>query len=157
MDDCVKEDSDEEPDEENEEEEERAIEPDFSFNYEPDDTLFPNRDAGGSTVDIGTDAQSGASLSTSIGLESSVDAAETAAHSASEGARGNAHPVLDVRVGVDGLEAFAPTIELGSSTGPAPTRSLRSAGLRRRKATPSRQHDETEGQEDQVWTAPRQP
>ncbi|ETI42853.1 hypothetical protein F443_12108 [Phytophthora nicotianae P1569] len=97
MDDCVKEDRDEEPDEENEEEEERAIEPDFSFNYEPDDTLFPDRDAGGSTVDIGTDAQSGASLSTSTGLESSVDAAEIAAHSASKGARGNAHPVLDVR------------------------------------------------------------
>ncbi|KUF77818.1 hypothetical protein AM587_10007461 [Phytophthora nicotianae] len=69
MDDCAGVDSDEDPDEENDEEEERRIEPDFSFDHEPDGSLFHDRGGDGGAVDGGVDASNSASFAIFTGTE----------------------------------------------------------------------------------------
>ncbi|ETO82001.1 hypothetical protein F444_03767 [Phytophthora nicotianae P1976] len=78
MDDCAGVDSDEDPDEENDEEEERRIEPDFSFDYEPDGSLFHDRGGDGGAVDGGVDASNSASFAIFTGTEAlAVDPKKT--------------------------------------------------------------------------------
>ncbi|ETP23115.1 hypothetical protein F441_03693 [Phytophthora nicotianae CJ01A1] len=107
MDDCAGVDSDEDPDEENDEEEERRIEPDFSFDYEPDGSLFHDRGGDGGAVDSGVDASNSASFAIFTGTEAlAVDVENRPPPSqGDEAARINTQTVFDVRVGVDGLKA----------------------------------------------------
>lgn len=125
MDDCANEDSNDEPDEEDGQEEDRPIEPDFSFDYEPDNLLFPDRGGDGGAVADGADSPTGVSLSTFIGTEASTDTADVSSHRSEEPICANAQPAFDIRVGVDDLETFAPASKHGTA--------LRSAGLHKSK------------------------
>ncbi|ETI53322.1 hypothetical protein F443_03700 [Phytophthora nicotianae P1569] len=71
MDDCADEDSDDEPDQEKDEEleDDRPISPDFSFDYEPDGSLFHDRGGDGGAVDSGVDASNSASFAIFTGTE----------------------------------------------------------------------------------------
>ncbi|ETN05814.1 hypothetical protein PPTG_13188 [Phytophthora nicotianae INRA-310] len=104
MDACADVGSDEGPHEKDDEEEERRVESDFSFDYEPDGSLFPDRggDGDGDAVAGGGD----------------------------EAARINTQTVFDVRVGVNGLEAFAPEDSTPQSPKPVKIKSGQPVGNR---------------------------
>lgn len=80
MDDCADEDSDAESDGEDEDQEEnRPIEPAFSFDYDPDDSLFPDRGGEGGGVAVGVYTPTGVSLSSFIGPAALTDTTEITA------------------------------------------------------------------------------
>ncbi|ETP40161.1 hypothetical protein F442_12452 [Phytophthora nicotianae P10297] len=74
MDACADVGSDEGPHEKDDEEEERRVESDFSFDYEPDGSLFPDRggDGDGDAVAGGVDTSNSASFATFTGTEASA-------------------------------------------------------------------------------------
>ncbi|KUF88740.1 hypothetical protein AM587_10011880 [Phytophthora nicotianae] len=134
MDDCADEDSDDEPDQEKDEEleDDRPISPDFSFDYVSEDTLFHDRGGDGSA------ALSGGSFSAFVGNEAPTGSEGVKPFDDGEAMRavnsGEVLSHLDVRVGVEGLEAFTPPAQTNPSpSDAAPTRTLRSAGLRKPK------------------------
>ncbi|ETL88966.1 hypothetical protein L917_12018 [Phytophthora nicotianae] len=74
MDACADVGSDEGPHEKDDEEEERRVESDFSFDYEPDGSLFPDRggDGDGDAVAGGVDTSNSASFATFTGTEAAA-------------------------------------------------------------------------------------
>ncbi|KAG1684205.1 hypothetical protein DVH05_011786 [Phytophthora capsici] len=138
MDDCADEDSADEPDREDDEEleDKRPISPDFSFDFNPSEALFDDRGgvvSGPTSGSVFAVAASSNEAPTVSGDVASLEASEVSI----TGNRGDALPQLDVRVGADGLAAFAPSIQPNlPPSDAAPTRTLRSAGLR--KPTKSR-------------------
>ncbi|ETI42310.1 hypothetical protein F443_12537 [Phytophthora nicotianae P1569] len=125
MDACADVGSDEGPHEKDDEEEERRVESDFSFDYEPDGSLFPDRggDGDGDAVAGGVDTSNSASFATFTGTEAS-------AVDGDEAARINTQTVFDVRVGVNGLEAFAPEDSTPQSPKPVKIKSGQPVGNR---------------------------
>ncbi|ETI51482.1 hypothetical protein F443_05159 [Phytophthora nicotianae P1569] len=117
MDDCGEDNSDADP-EDDLEEEKRPVEPDFSFDYEPDD----------SCGSFAADTTSSVDTSGAEGL---------LAHRAEETVAVNddVRVPFDVRVGVDGLEAFAPSTNSSTVQDVTPTRPHRFTGLRMSRQT----------------------
>ncbi|ETP21261.1 hypothetical protein F441_05160 [Phytophthora nicotianae CJ01A1] len=115
MDDCGEDNSDADP-EDDLEEEKRPVEPDFSFDYEPDD----------SCGSFAADTTSSVDTSGAEGL---------LAHRAEETVAVNddVRVPFDVRVGVDGLEAFAPSTNSNRRTLPTLLRPRARRQLARRK------------------------
>ncbi|KAG1703441.1 hypothetical protein DVH05_007389 [Phytophthora capsici] len=138
MDDCADEDSAVEPDREDDEEleDKRPISPDFSFDFNPNEALFDDRGGVGSGPTSGSVFAVAASSNEAPKVSEDVAPPEASEVSIT-GNRGDTLPQLDVRVGADGLAAFAPSSQPNlPPSGAPPTRTLRSAGLR--KPTKSR-------------------